>query len=32
MELGALLPLGDLGGSPAVVREYAQAAEQIFSR
>jgi probable F420-dependent oxidoreductase len=29
MELGALLPLGDLGGSPAVVREYAQAAEQI---
>jgi probable F420-dependent oxidoreductase len=28
MELGALLPLGDIGGDPAVVREYAQAAEQ----
>jgi len=29
MELGALLPLGDIGGDPAVVREYAQAAEVI---
>jgi probable F420-dependent oxidoreductase len=29
MELGALLPLGDIGGDPAVVREYALAAEQI---
>jgi probable F420-dependent oxidoreductase len=28
MELGALLPLGDIGGDPGVVREYAQAAEQ----
>src|SRR6266550_3228282 len=27
MELGALLPLGDIGGDPAVLREYAQAAE-----
>jgi probable F420-dependent oxidoreductase len=27
MQLGALLPLGDIGGDPAVVREYAQAAE-----
>jgi probable F420-dependent oxidoreductase len=27
MELGTLLPLGDIGGSPAVLREYAQAAE-----
>jgi probable F420-dependent oxidoreductase len=27
MELGALLPLGDIGGDPAIVREYAQAAE-----
>jgi probable F420-dependent oxidoreductase len=29
MEVGALLPLGDIGGDPAVVREYALAAEQI---
>lgn len=29
MELGALLPLGDIGGDPATVREYAQAAEAI---
>src|SRR6201987_6078076 len=29
MELGALLPLGDIGGDPAVVREYAQTAEAI---
>jgi probable F420-dependent oxidoreductase len=29
MELGALLPLGDIGGDPAIVREYAQAAEAI---
>ena len=27
MQLGALLPLGDIGGDPGVVREYAQAAE-----
>jgi probable F420-dependent oxidoreductase len=27
MELGALLPLGDIGGDPATLREYAQAAE-----
>ena len=27
MQLGALLPLGDIGGEPAVLREYAQAAE-----
>ena len=27
MQLGALLPLGDIGGEPAVVREYAQTAE-----
>src|SRR3981189_1978166 len=27
MELGALLPLGDIGGDPAVPRESAQAAE-----
>src|SRR5271156_3350444 len=27
MELGTLLPLGDIGGDPAVVREYAQTAE-----
>ena len=27
MQLGALLPLGDIGGDPATVREYAQAAE-----
>lgn len=29
MQLGTLLPLGDIGGAPAVVREYAQAAESI---
>src|SRR5262245_64072999 len=29
MQLGALLPLGDIGGDPATVREYAQAAESI---
>ena len=29
MQLGALLPLGDIGGEPAVVREYAQTAEAI---
>jgi probable F420-dependent oxidoreductase len=29
MQLGALLPLGDIGGEPATVREYAQAAEAI---
>ena len=29
MELGTLLPLGDIGGDPATVREYAQAAEAI---
>src|SRR6478672_10443116 len=29
MQLGALLPLGDIGGDPAVVREYAQTAEAI---
>jgi probable F420-dependent oxidoreductase len=29
MELGSLLPLGDIGGDPATVREYAQAAEAI---
>ncbi|HVH79968.1 MAG TPA: LLM class flavin-dependent oxidoreductase, partial [Stellaceae bacterium] len=27
MELGTLLPLGDIGGTPAVLKEYAQAAE-----
>jgi hypothetical protein len=27
MQLGALIPLGDLGGQPAAVREYAQAME-----
>src|SRR5215470_728656 len=27
MQLGTLLPLGDIGGDPAVVREYVQAAE-----
>ena len=27
MQLGALLPLGDIGGDPATVRDYAQAAE-----
>ncbi len=29
MELGALLPLGDIGGDPAVMRDYAQTAEAI---
>ena len=29
MQLGALLPLGDIGGDPGIVREYAQAAEVI---
>src|ERR1700756_1884185 len=29
MELGALLPLGDIGGDPATVREYARTAEAI---
>jgi probable F420-dependent oxidoreductase len=29
MELGSLLPLGDIGGEPQIVREYAQAAEAI---
>src|SRR3954467_11922383 len=29
MQLGALLPLGDIGGDPATVREYAQTAETI---
>jgi len=29
MQLGALLPLGDIGGAPDVLREYAQAAEVI---
>ncbi|HXC90026.1 MAG TPA: LLM class F420-dependent oxidoreductase [Stellaceae bacterium] len=29
MELGTLLPWSDIGGEPAVVREYAQAAEAI---
>src|ERR1700747_3559860 len=29
MQLGILLPLGDIGGDPAVVREYAQTAEAI---
>jgi probable F420-dependent oxidoreductase len=29
MQLGALLPLGDVGGAPAVVKEYAQTAEAI---
>src|ERR1700682_3920569 len=29
MQLGTLLPLGDIGGHPAVVREYAQTAESI---
>src|SRR6478736_4471120 len=29
MQLGALLPLGDIGGNPAIVREYAQTAEGI---
>ena len=29
MEVGALLPLGDIGGDPAVMREYAQTMEEI---
>ncbi len=29
MQLGALLPLGDIGGDPAVLREYAGTAEEI---
>ena len=29
MKLGVLLPLGDIGGDPATVREYAEAAEAI---
>src|SRR5437899_9625879 len=29
MQLGALLPLGDIGGTPPVLREYAQTAEAI---
>ncbi len=29
MQLGSLLPLGDIGGEPAVMREYAEAAEGI---
>ena len=29
MELGTLLPWSDIGGDPAVIREYAQAAESI---
>ena len=29
MQLGTLLPLGDIGGDPAIVREYAQTAEAI---
>jgi probable F420-dependent oxidoreductase len=29
MQLGTLLPLGDIGGDPQVAREYAQAAEAI---
>src|SRR6266852_2606604 len=29
MQLGALLPLGDIGGDPHVVREFAQTAENI---
>src|ERR1700736_2396919 len=29
MQLGVLLPLGDIGGDPAVVREYAQTAEAL---
>ncbi|MGH7046166.1 MAG: LLM class F420-dependent oxidoreductase [Stellaceae bacterium] len=29
MQLGTLLPLGDIGGAPSVVREYAQAAEAL---
>ena len=29
MQLGALLPLGDIGGGPAIVREYARTAEAV---
>ena len=29
MQLGSLLPLGDIGGAPSAVREYAQGAEAI---
>ena len=29
MQLGVLLPLGDIGGDPSVVREFAQTAETI---
>jgi probable F420-dependent oxidoreductase len=29
MQLGALLPLGDIGGEPAALREYAQTADMI---
>src|SRR6266705_2194776 len=29
MQLGALLPLGDIGGDPSTVREFAQTAEGI---
>jgi probable F420-dependent oxidoreductase len=29
MQLGALLPLGDIGGDPAVMRDYAQTAEAV---
>ena len=29
MQLGCLLPFGDIGGDPAVLREYAQAAESV---
>lgn len=29
MELGALIPLGDIGGEPSAVRDYAQAVEAI---
>ena len=29
MELGTLLPLGDIGGTPPVLRDYAQAAESL---
>ena len=29
MQLGALLPLGDIGGGPAIVREYVRTAEAV---
>ena len=29
MQLGTLIPFGDIGGDPAVLREYAQAAEAV---